>query len=69
MSSCSLHGVSDFLQLVRSRYKLSFASDTLMEPHAPSFYFNLLQEDFVTCFFAGKPLICTDLLRTPFKFR
>lgn len=81
-SPYSLHGIGDILQLVRSRYQLpSFdvpienvytSPDLLQAVKAPGFQFNLLQEDIVSCFIAGKPLICIEpssVLRTPFKFR
>ena len=84
-SPYSLHGISDIVQLVRSRYQIP-SFDVLIEPQqnvytspdllqtvkAPGFQFNLLQEDIVSCFIAGKPLICIEpssVLRTPFKFR
>ena len=38
----------------------------------PEFQLSLLQEDMVSCFIAGKPLICNEpssILRMPFKFR
>ena len=39
---------------------------------ASEFQLNLLQEDIVSSFIAGKPLICIEpssVLRMPFKFR
>lgn len=81
--TCSHHGISDFLQLVRSRYQPS-SNNVSMEPQqhlSPSllqtvkvaeFQLSLLQEDIVSCFLAGKPLICIEpssVLRMPFKFR
>lgn len=82
-SPCSHHGISDFLQLVRSRYQPS-SEDVAMKLHmsisptllqtvkAPEYQLSLLQEDIVAYFLAGKPLICTEPsspLRTLFKFR
>ena len=64
--SCSVHGISDFLQLIRSRYQPS--SDAPMELQVPEFQLSLLQEDIVAYFLAGKPLICIEPLRIPFKF-
>ena len=81
--SLSFYGISEFLQMIRSRYQPS-SNDASMEPQqhmspsllqtvkAPGFQFNLLQEDIVSCFLAGKPLICIEpssVLRIPFKFR
>lgn len=81
-SLCSIHGVDDFLQLVRCRYKPS-SSDASIEPQQyasissqlletvkpPQFQLNLLKKDIVACFFAGKPLICNEPpLRMLFKF-
>ena len=66
VSPRSLHGISDFLQLVRSRYT---TSSTVK---APELQLSLLQEDIVSCFVAGKPLICIEPsspLHIPFKFR
>ena len=75
ITPCSLHGISDFLQLVRSRYHLP-SIDSPMEPQdhrIPGLLqLTLLQEDIVSYFLAGKPLICTESsspLRIPFKFR
>ena len=72
LSSCSVHGINDFLQLIRSRYQPS--SDAPMElqtVQVPEFQLSLLQEDIVAYFLAGKPLICIEPsspLRIPFKF-
>ena len=81
----SLHGINDFLQLVRSRYQplprdtptqpqryMSISQTMLQTTKAPEFQLYLLQEDIVACFLAGKPLIRIEpssLLRTLFKFR
>ena len=80
--SLSFYGISEFLQMIRSRYQPS-SNDASMEPQqhmspallqtvkAPGFQFNLLQEDIVSYFIAGKPLICIEpssVLRTQFKF-
>ena len=76
MSSCSLHGISDFLQLVRSR-SLSSSGAPMPQQHISifpnllqfsEFQLSLLLEDVVTHFIAGKPLILTEPLRMPFKF-
>ena len=75
LSPCSVHGINDFLQLVRSRYQPYFANDVPLEletAQPPEFEFSLLQEDIVAYFLAGKPLICIEpptLLRIPFQFR
>ena len=70
LSSCSVHGINDFLQLIRSRYQPS--SDAPMElqtVQAPEFSLSLLQEDIVAYFLVGKPLIYIEPsspLRIPF---
>ena len=69
LSLCSVCGINDFLQLIRSRYQPT--SDASMEVQVPEFSLSLLQEDIVAYFLAGKPLIYIEPsspLRIPFKF-
>ena len=67
LSPCSVNSISDFLQLIRSRYQPSDSPMELQTVKAP-FQLSLLQEDIVAYFLAGKPLIYIESLRIPFKF-
>ena len=80
-----LHGVSNFLQLVRSRYQPTIPEErpALLPPSSslawasircrqkvPVFQLGQLEEDMVTSFITGKPLIKSPLLlRIIFKFK
>ena len=80
-----LHGVSSFLQLVRSRYQptipgerpavlppsSSFVWASIRpRPEVSVFQLGQLEEDMVTAFITGKPLIKSPLLlRTLFRFK
>lgn len=77
ISSYSGHGISDLLQLIRSRYQSpielpqhSSIPSGLETVKSPKFLLSLLLEDIVSSFFAGKPVIYTEpsFLRMPFKF-
>ena len=71
LSPCSVHGISDFLQLIRSRYQPSSDAPMELQTVKAPFQLSLLQEDIVAYFLAGKPLIYTEPsspLRIPFKF-
>ena len=79
----SLHGVSNFLQIIRSRYEppkfkssdkitqgpsMSFAP--IQTKDEPEFQLKHLEEDLVRLFNAGKPLIeSPSSIRTLFKFK
>ena len=81
MSVSSLHNVDDFLQLVRSRYlpqgtpeNISTAernpSTSISTSNVKRFNFYLLQEDVMTTYLIGKPLLeSAGSIRTHFKFR
>jgi hypothetical protein len=80
-----LHGINSFLQLLRSRYQPTsqdqpmLASSTLVSlswssihPHRqmPTFHLDILEEDLVSTFISGKPLIeAPSELRKPFCFK
>ena len=68
LSPCSVHGISDFLQLIRSRYQPSSDAPMELQTVKAPFQLSLLQEDIVAYFLVGKPLIYTEPLRIPFKF-
>ena len=71
LSSCSVHGISDFLQFIRSRYQPSSDAPMELQTVQVPFQLSLLQEDIVAYFLAGKPLIYIEPsspLRIPFKF-
>ena len=71
LSPCSVHGISDFLQLIRSRYQPSNHAPMELQTVKTPFQLSLLQEDIVVYFLAGKPLIhieSSSPLRIPFKF-
>ena len=69
LSSCSVHGINDFLQLIRSRYQPSSGAPMeLQTVQVPEFQLSLLQEDIVASFLAGKSLIYIESLRISFKF-
>lgn len=81
--SYSLHGISSFLQIIRSRYEppkfkstdsitqgpnMSFTP--LQTKNEPEFKLKHLEEDLVRLFSAGKPLIETpSSIRCLFKFK
>ncbi len=74
----SLHGVSSFLQIIRSRYEPpKFKSSDKITPRVsfspkdePEFKLKHLEEDLVRLFNAGKSLIeSPSSIRTLFKFK
>lgn len=80
-----LHGISSFLQLMRSRYQPTSQnmsmmasctlnsqsrSPTFLHQQLSTFQMEQLEEDFVLMFITGKPLIeSPDGLRKVFKFK
>ena len=71
LSPCSVHGISDFLQLIRSRYQPSNDASMELQTVKTRFQLSLLQEDIVAYFLAGEPLILIESsspLHIPFKF-
>jgi hypothetical protein len=77
------HGITELLQLIRSRQKgvihpqtssTSVLQDVTMpnsfSSTVPLFHLDMLQEDIITRFIAGKPFICDlSTLRTQFQFK
>ncbi len=64
----SVHGVSSFLQIIRSRYESPKSS--VKTTDKPGFQLKHLEEDLVRQFIAGKPLIeSPSSIRTLFKFK
>ena len=60
------HGISDYLQLVRSRYQ----PPSLMEGKGPSFDLPALQKDILVAHLAGRSIIMNpSTIRTVFKFK
>ena len=71
LSPCSVNGINDFLQLIRSRYQPSSDDPMELQTVKAPFQLSLLQKDIVAYFLMGKPLIYTEPsspLRIPFKF-
>ena len=71
LSPSSVHGINDFLQLIRSRYQSYNDAPMKLQTVKSPFQLSLLQEDIVAYFVAGKPLIYigpSSPLRIPFKF-
>lgn len=69
---CRLHGITSFLQLIRSRYQpiSSSALVSLSWNSVHPFHLEQLEEDLIVTFITGKSLIeSPSLLRTVFKFK
>ena len=62
LTLCSQHGISDYLQIVRSRYQ--------PPPTSPKFDLPALQQDILEAYVAGKPTMMNpSSIRTIFKFK
>ena len=63
---CRSHGTNRFFELLRSRYQPVSTSEGAF----PTMYFDRLEEDLISTFIVGKPLIDSpSQLRTVFKFK
>lgn len=85
LAPCRLHGVNSFLQLMRSRYQPTSQDQPMLASSAlvslswsslhprrqmPAFHLDKLEEDLVSTFISGKPLIeAPSQLRKVFRFK